>query len=77
MTLSFHMVAERGNFLALDLGGTNFRVLLIRLEGGKAKITSKIYSVSEDLMTGLGSEARYSRHYSLKTVYMYYLSRLA
>lgn len=26
---------ERGDFLALDLGGTNFRVLLIRLEGGK------------------------------------------
>ena len=26
--------AERGDFYALDLGGTNFRVLRLRLEGG-------------------------------------------
>lgn len=28
-------MAEEGEYLALDLGGTNFRVLLLKLEHGK------------------------------------------
>lgn len=28
-------MAEEGLFLALDLGGTNFRVLLLELRGGQ------------------------------------------
>lgn len=49
---------EVGKFLALDLGGTNFRVLLIELEGGIAnsKMVSKIFAVPNDIMTGPGSE---------------------
>jgi hexokinase len=45
---------ERGDFLALDLGGTNFRVLLIRLEEGKSEMTSKIFRVPNEVMRGTG-----------------------
>ncbi|XP_021956694.1 hexokinase type 2 isoform X2 [Folsomia candida] len=47
---------EKGKFLALDLGGTNFRVLLIDLEGGSttAKMVSKIYAVPTAVMVGPG-----------------------
>lgn len=44
---------EKGHFLALDLGGTNLRVVLVTLEG-EGKYTTK-YSksrVTEDLKTG-------------------------
>uniref|UniRef100_A0AC34GIM2 Phosphotransferase n=1 Tax=Panagrolaimus sp. ES5 TaxID=591445 RepID=A0AC34GIM2_9BILA len=41
---------EKGDFLALDLGGTNFRVLLIRLDKNESEMTSKIFRVPESLM---------------------------
>ncbi|XP_061469393.1 hexokinase-3 [Rhineura floridana] len=40
--------SERGDFLALDLGGTNFRVLLVQVrskEEGGVHMTSEIYSI--------------------------------
>ncbi|KAI9480557.1 MAG: hexokinase-domain-containing protein [Benjaminiella poitrasii] len=44
---------EEGNFLALDLGGTNLRVVLVTLEGqGKYKTVSSKSRVSEELKTG-------------------------
>jgi len=47
---------ERGKFLALDLGGTNFRVLLITLaEGSHFHMDSKIYAVPKDIMLGHGA----------------------
>ena len=46
--------AERGDFLALDLGGTNFRVLLITLDGAQVDMKNKIYPISETLMHGYG-----------------------
>ncbi|CAD6184399.1 unnamed protein product [Caenorhabditis auriculariae] len=45
---------ERGGFLALDLGGTNFRVLLIRLKEKEAEMTGKIFRVPENIMRGTG-----------------------
>ncbi|KAK5981466.1 Phosphotransferase [Trichostrongylus colubriformis] len=45
---------ECGDFLALDLGGTNFRVLLIRLSGREAEMTGKIFRVPESVMRGTG-----------------------
>ncbi|CAG7819509.1 unnamed protein product [Allacma fusca] len=50
---------ERGKFLALDLGGTNFRVLLIELGGDnreptKFKMQSKIYAIPQNIMLGPG-----------------------
>eukprot|EP00092_Neocalanus_flemingeri_P006515 GFUD01007023.1.p1 GENE.GFUD01007023.1~~GFUD01007023.1.p1 ORF type:complete len:455 (+),score=132.45 GFUD01007023.1:44-1408(+) len=47
--------SENGNFLALDLGGTNFRVILLELENGKIKKeTIDYYSVEESLRLGPG-----------------------
>ncbi|XP_050731247.1 hexokinase type 2-like isoform X2 [Eriocheir sinensis] len=44
---------EKGRFLALDLGGTNFRVLLIEL-GDKCTMDSRIYAVPQPVMVGPG-----------------------
>ncbi|ORX50587.1 hypothetical protein DM01DRAFT_1337744 [Hesseltinella vesiculosa] len=44
---------EKGHYLALDLGGTNLRVVLVTLEGnGKFKTVSTKARVSEELKTG-------------------------
>ncbi|XP_037916312.1 hexokinase type 2 isoform X1 [Hermetia illucens] len=46
---------ERGKFLALDLGGTNFRVLLIHLKGeNDFEMQSKIYAIPQHIMLGTG-----------------------
>lgn len=47
---------ERGDFLALDLGGTNFRVLDITLEGTKVEMKNKIYPIAPEIMKGKGTE---------------------
>uniref|UniRef100_W5US68 Hexokinase-2 n=1 Tax=Ictalurus punctatus TaxID=7998 RepID=W5US68_ICTPU len=50
---------EHGDFLALDLGGTNFRVLLVRVRSGKRRsveMHNKIYTISQDVMQGTGEE---------------------
>ncbi|XP_068217429.1 hexokinase type 2 isoform X3 [Palaemon carinicauda] len=44
---------EKGRFLALDLGGTNFRVLLIQL-GEECSMDSRIYAVPQPIMVGSG-----------------------
>ncbi|XP_053574115.1 hexokinase-4 [Bombina bombina] len=49
--------SEVGDFLALDLGGTNFRVMLVKvgedIEGEwKVQTKHKMYSIPEDAMTG-------------------------
>lgn len=46
---------ERGKFLALDLGGTHFRVLLIELEGTKSRMKSKIFDVPDEIQKGTGT----------------------
>ncbi|XP_047525154.1 hexokinase type 2 isoform X4 [Pieris napi] len=45
---------ERGKFLALDLGGTNFRVLIINLGENHFDMKSKIYAIPTHIMTGTG-----------------------
>lgn len=61
---------EQGQFLALgrldiilsprflgfyaDLGGTNFRVLMITLKGDDAKLDSDIYAIPQEIMVGPG-----------------------
>ena len=48
---------ETGRFLALDLGGTNFRVLLVEIgENKKFQMDSKIFSIPKDIMVGSGDE---------------------
>lgn len=51
------IMTEVGDFLALDLGGTNFRVMLVKVgedEDCTWKIETKnqMYSIPEDAMTG-------------------------
>nr|XP_012618107.1 hexokinase-1 isoform X1 [Microcebus murinus] len=50
---------EHGDFLALDLGGTNFRVLLVKIRSGKKKTVemhNKIYAIPVEIMQGTGEE---------------------
>ncbi|XP_047300040.1 hexokinase-2 isoform X2 [Homo sapiens] len=50
---------EKGDFLALDLGGTNFRVLLVRVRNGKwggVEMHNKIYAIPQEVMHGTGDE---------------------
>ena len=48
---------EVGDFLALDLGGTNFRVMLVIVgedeeRSWKVETKNQMYSIPEDAMTG-------------------------
>ncbi|OXB81001.1 UNVERIFIED_CONTAM: hypothetical protein H355_006084, partial [Colinus virginianus] len=45
---------ERGKFLALDLGGTNFRVLVVHVEEDNIHMTSNIYVIPTAIMQGTG-----------------------
>nr|XP_046242202.1 hexokinase-2 isoform X2 [Scatophagus argus] len=50
---------EHGDFLALDLGGSTFRVLLVKVQSGKrcnVKMHQKIYTVPQETMQGTGEE---------------------
>lgn len=51
------VAAEVGDFLSLDLGGTNFRVMLVKVGEGEegqwsVKTKHQMYSIPEDAMTG-------------------------
>uniref|UniRef100_A0A7N6BQI6 Hexokinase-2 n=1 Tax=Anabas testudineus TaxID=64144 RepID=A0A7N6BQI6_ANATE len=51
--------SENGDFLALDLGGTNFRVLLVKIRSGKRRsveMHNKIYAIPLEVMQGTGEE---------------------
>lgn len=59
------VLTEVGDFLALDLGGTNFRVMLVKVgddEEGIWKVLTKkqMYSIPEDAMTGTAEMVRES-----------------
>lgn len=41
---------ETGSYLALDLGGTHFRVLLVELKEGNARVTSAIHDIPHELL---------------------------
>ncbi|OTF83198.1 hexokinase-2-like protein [Euroglyphus maynei] len=47
---------EKGKFMALDLGGTNFRVLVIDIDGDKFAMDNEIYAIPEEIMTGTGEQ---------------------
>ena len=50
---------ENGDFLALDLGGTNFRVLHVRVKEEVQrvlKMDSQICAISEEMMLGPGEK---------------------
>lgn len=43
---------ENGEYLGLDLGGTNFRVVRATFTNGTAQTTTKYYNLSKELLTG-------------------------
>ncbi|NXN92093.1 HXK3 protein, partial [Rhinopomastus cyanomelas] len=45
---------EQGDFLALDLGGTNFRVLVVRIAEDGIRMASEIYIIPINIMQGTG-----------------------
>ncbi|XP_060728856.1 hexokinase HKDC1 [Tachysurus vachellii] len=50
---------ETGKFLALDLGGTNFRVLVVKIRNGirkSVRMYNKIYAIPLEIMQGTGEE---------------------
>ncbi|KAF2987916.1 hypothetical protein EK904_011430 [Melospiza melodia maxima] len=47
---------EKGDFLALDLGGTNFRVLVVRIAEAGITMASEIYVIPVGVMQGSGEE---------------------
>eukprot|EP00064_Thunnus_orientalis_P004861 superscaffoldBa00000459_g4874 len=50
---------ERGKYLALDLGGTNFRTLLVDFKKGlqqNSRLYHKIYTIPLEIMQGTGEE---------------------
>ncbi|NWV27761.1 HXK2 protein, partial [Origma solitaria] len=47
---------EQGDFLALDLGGTNFRVLLVSVSEEGIRMASEIYVIPPTVMQGTGEE---------------------
>ncbi|XP_054892320.1 hexokinase HKDC1 isoform X2 [Poeciliopsis prolifica] len=47
---------ERGKYLALDLGGTNFRAMLVRFKRQKYRLYHKIYTIPLEIMQGTGEE---------------------
>jgi hexokinase len=51
--------SETGQVLALDLGGTNFRVLLVTLlPQSKVELTSKIFVIPQSIMLGEGMNVK-------------------
>lgn len=57
--MAISVSAEHGEFLALDLGGTNFRVLRVRvMDSGlqKVEMENQIYAIPEDIMRGSGTQ---------------------
>lgn len=51
-------VTEKGDFIALDLGGSNFRILRVKVSHEKkqtVQMESQIYETPEDIMHGSGT----------------------
>lgn len=43
---------ETGDYFALDLGGTNFRVLLVKLHDGNVSMSHETFPISQEIMKG-------------------------
>lgn len=55
----FSYSLEQGDFLAVDLGGSNFRVLLVQIQSGTKRnvnLHQKIYHIPQETLQGTGEE---------------------
>uniref|UniRef100_A0A8C5M870 hexokinase n=1 Tax=Leptobrachium leishanense TaxID=445787 RepID=A0A8C5M870_9ANUR len=49
--------SEKGDFLVLDLGGTSFRILKVKLDSShKVEMETEVYAVPEEVMLGTGQQ---------------------
>lgn len=58
-------LTENGKYLALDLGGTNFRVLLVKIRSGRrrsVRMYNKIFAIPLEIMQGTGEEVTSKEH---------------
>lgn len=56
---SRHHCSEKGDFIALDLGGSNFRILRVKVSHEKkqtVQMESQIYDTPEDIIHGTGTK---------------------
>lgn len=56
-------VTEKGDFIALDLGGSNFRILRVKVSHEKkqtVQMESQIYETPEDIIHGSGSRVYFT-----------------
>ncbi len=44
--------------MALDLGGTNFRVLVIDIDGDSFNMENEIFAIPQSIMVGTGEQVR-------------------
>ena len=52
----FVIFTEKGKFMALDLGGTNFRVLVIDIDGDDFKMENEIFAIPQSIKIGTGDQ---------------------
>lgn len=53
-----YSLTEKGDFIALDLGGSNFRILRVKVSHEKkqtVQMESQIYETPEDIIHGSGT----------------------
>lgn len=53
------ILTEKGDFIALDLGGSNFRILRVKVTQDKkqpVQMESQIYETPDDIINGSGSQ---------------------
>lgn len=53
--------AEKGDFIALDLGGSNFRILRVKVTQDKkqpVQMESQVYETPDDIVHGSGSRVK-------------------
>lgn len=58
ITTSYFFSIEKGDFIALDLGGSNFRILHVRVSHEKkqtVQMESQVYDTPEDIIHGSGT----------------------
>lgn len=59
------IATEKGDFIALDLGGSNFRILRVKVSHEKkqtVQMESEIYDTPEDIINGTGARVGLQRN---------------
>lgn len=54
-------LTEKGDFIALDLGGSNFRILRVKVTQDKkqpVQMESQVYDTPDDIIHGSGTQVR-------------------